>query len=78
MDPGQERADQPGNLVERRLEQEMPAVEKMDLGIGQVVGECLSACRAEDLVTAPQTASSGTRLERKYSWTLGYIGELLA
>ena len=52
MNFGQESADQPGNLVERRLEQEVPAVEKMDLGIGQVVGECLSACRAEDLVAA--------------------------
>ena len=78
MNFSQESANQLGRLVEGRLQQEMPAVEKVDLGIGQIAGEGLSARRTEDLVTTAQTASSGTWLERKYSWTRGYIGGLLA
>src|SRR5690242_1706725 len=48
----QEIANQLGYLVEGRLQQEMPAVEKVDLGIGQIVGESPSARRTEDLVAA--------------------------
>ena len=49
---GEKGADQPGHLVQRRLQQEMPAVEQMDFGIGQVIGESLRTGRTEYLVAA--------------------------
>ena len=49
---GEEVADKLVDLVQRRLEQEMPAVEQMYLGVGQVVNERFSARRPEDFITA--------------------------
>ena len=50
--PGEESANQPGDFVQCGLQQEVPALEQMNLGIGEVVGECLGPGRPEDLVTA--------------------------
>src|SRR6201995_6110589 len=53
----------------------------MDPGIGQVVGECLSACRAEDLVTAPphreQRHAAGPEVLMD-TWVLRRVGGIVA
>src|SRR6202012_232987 len=81
MDSGQEAADQRGNRVECRLEQEVAAVEKMDLGIGQVIGERLCACRSEDLVAASpyreQRHAAGPEILMD-SWVLRRVGGIVA
>jgi hypothetical protein len=48
----EERPDQCGHVVDGRLEEEVAAVEQVDPGVGQVVGEGAGAGRAEDLVAA--------------------------
>ena len=46
--------DQSGNFVGRRLEEEVAAVEQVDLGVGKICGEGAGAGGPEDfIVTAP-------------------------
>src|SRR5215831_61432 len=50
---GEEVTGQIGDLIAGAFEQEVPAVEEMDLRVDGVVGERLGARWAEDLVAAP-------------------------
>ncbi|CAM5541613.1 hypothetical protein STANM309S_00919 [Streptomyces tanashiensis] len=69
--PAEEVADESGDLLAVRLQGEVPGVQEVDLGVRQVTGEGLRTGRPEDLVAAPQAASSGGRWVRKYSWKAG-------
>lgn len=47
---GEEGADVLGDGVEVALQGEVPRLQQMDLGVGQILAECRGAVGAEDLV----------------------------
>ena len=74
----QEVPDQLGDFVQRGIQQEVPAVEQVDLGSGRSSANASAPAGPKISSPRPHTASSGTRLARKYSCTRGYIGALVA
>ena len=57
--------NQLGDFPKCRFQQEVPAVQQVDLGPGEVVGERARAVRPNISSPRPHTASSGTPEARK-------------
>jgi hypothetical protein len=72
----QKPADREADLRRVRFKGEVAGFVKTDFRIRNVTLECLGSGGQENRVVPAQTASSGGRRARKYSWNRGYSATL--